>query len=99
MSKITSYILANIAERDVSDIYDYTLNSYGSKQAKIYLEGLETTLAMLVKQPHLGKERPEIRKYLRSFLYDQHTVFYRIMGDHIRIVRVLHSRRDLMRHL
>ncbi len=98
MSKITSYILADVAEHDASDIYDYTQETHGTRQAETYLAGLETTLGSLVEQPNLGRERPEIREGLRSFIYEQHTIFYRIMSDHLRIVRVLHSRRDMPRH-
>ncbi len=49
----------------------------------------------LVSSPELGKEREEIRKGLRSLLKEKHVVFYRILGNRIRIVRILHGSRDL----
>lgn len=99
MSVITSYVLSDIAETDVSDIYDYTCTAHSAKQAVTYLLGLEDSLTTLVAQPRLGKLRPEIRAGLYSYIYEQHVIFYRIMTDHIRIVRVLHGRRDMPTHL
>jgi len=99
MAGVSSYILAEAAEADVSDIFDYTLGAHGSKQAADYLSGLEEALAALVQQPGLGRARPEIREGLHSIPYQHHVIFYRIMTDHLRIVRILHARRDLPAHL
>ena len=98
MSDLRSYILSDNAENDISEIYDYTESAHGTGQASTYLSGLETTLNMLVDGPNLGKLRPEIRKELRSFIYEKHIIFYRVLSDHIRIVRVLHSRRDIPKY-
>jgi len=98
MSNLRSYILSDNAENDVSEIYDYTEREHGARRAAAYLSGLEKTLNMLVEGPNLGKLRPEIRKELRSFTYEKHIIFYRVLSDHIRIVRVLHSRRDIPKY-
>lgn len=98
MNDITHYVLSNIAETDISDIYDYTLCEQGAAQAAIYLSGLDRFIDNLVGQPTMGKARPEIREGLRSFQYEHHTVFYRLMRDHIRIIRILHSSNDMPRH-
>ena len=95
MKKVQSYRLSDIAESDVSEIYDYTDLQHGASQAVKYLTGLDNTFSALVEQPLIGKDRPEIRKELRSFVFEKHTIFYRIMDDEIRIIRVLHSRCDL----
>jgi toxin ParE1/3/4 len=59
------------------------------------LEDFEILFQRLVLNPELGKERKEIRAHLRSFPKGEHVVFYRIMENYIRIVRVLHGSRDL----
>lgn len=99
MNNIQSYKLADIAERDVSEIYDYTALEYSTDQAIKYLTSLDKAFGVLVEQPFIGKDRSEIRKELRSFVYEKHTIFYRIMTDYIRIVRVLHSRSDIPKFL
>jgi len=95
MSYIKSYRLSDIAESDISEIYDYTVSHHSHNQAILYLQGLEKQFIMLVDQPNIGKNRDEIRKTLKSFVYEKHTMFYRVLDDHIRIVRVLHSSRDM----
>lgn len=99
MGDITSYKLSDIAETDISDIYDYTQVQYGKAQAIQYLTGLDACFNSLVEQPHMGKHRPEIRDGLRSFPYEHHIVFYRLQENFIRIVRVLHESRDVKRFL
>lgn len=95
----TRYILASIAEQDLSDIFDYTEVEYGFDQAVHYLEALEDTFTQLVENPEFGRVRTDIREGLRSITCNSHIVFYRIMLDHIRIVRVLHGSRDLPQFL
>ena len=98
MPRINHYVLSDIAEVDISDIYDYTLEAHGDRQAAAYLTGLDESFRSIVEQPRLGKRRPEIRNGLYSVLYEKHTIFYRLQDDFVRIVRVLHSRRDMPRH-
>ena len=98
MNSKSQYVLSDISEVDIGDIYDYTLGTHGGDQATHYLLGLDKLFEQLIENPSLGKSRPEIREGLRSLPYEHHTVFYRIMDTHIRIVRVLHSSRDMPRH-
>ncbi|MDX9789405.1 MAG: type II toxin-antitoxin system RelE/ParE family toxin [Candidatus Kapabacteria bacterium] len=46
----------------------------------------------------MGGTRNEIKESLYSFPKDNHIIFYRILDDHIRIVRVLHGSRDIPEH-
>jgi len=95
MAEIQSYELTDVAEQDVSEIYDYTFASYGEKQAHKYLRGLHRKLEDLVLCPDMGRQRPDVRKGLRSIAYEKHVIFYRVLQGAIRVVRILHSRRDL----
>ncbi|MDH3503088.1 MAG: type II toxin-antitoxin system RelE/ParE family toxin [Nitrospirota bacterium] len=89
------YELSHEADRDLEDIFDYTEREFGFDQAIDYLSGFESLFAKLVNNPELGKEREEIREGLRSLLKEKHVVFYRRLGNQIRIVRILHGSRDL----
>ena len=53
----------------------------------------------LIDQPELGRKRNEIRSELRSLVCEQHIIFYRVMNDNIRIIRVLHGSRDIPKFL
>ena len=63
------------------------------------MSAFEDAFEQLVRNPQMGHEREEIRQGLRSVMKDKHIVFYRILKDRIRIVRILHGSRDLPKFL
>ena len=93
------YELSQEADKDLDEIFDYTQKEFGFDQAVKYLTQFEDLFALMVDNPALGKKREEIRSGLRSFPMAEHVVFYRILKDRIRIVRVLHGSRDLPKFL
>lgn len=92
---LAEYRLSEEAGKDIEEIFDYTLEAFGIDQAVKYFTDLESTLTSLPLNPEMGKARNEIKIGLRSFPFVSHVVFYRILPDHIRIVRVLHASRDI----
>jgi toxin ParE1/3/4 len=50
---------------------------------------------MLVENPLAGRERPELRKDLRSFPVGNYVVFYVPVSDGIEVARVMNSRQDI----
>ena len=89
------YELSSEADSDIEDIFVYTLKEFGSKQAIAYISQFENSFAQVIDNPKSGRERSEIRKGLRSIVQNSHVIFYRILKDRIRIVRILHGSRDL----
>jgi toxin ParE1/3/4 len=49
----------------------------------------------LATHPYLGRLRLDLRPDLRSFPAGQYVVFYRIDGDDVLILYVIHGRRDI----
>lgn len=90
------YELSQEADLDLEDIFDYTAIEFGIDQAVQYLMGFEELFKLLSINPRMGKERNEIRIGLRSIVKESHIVFYRITSHSIRIVRVLHTSRDII---
>ncbi len=97
--KITHYELSSLADKDLEDVFDYTLEEFGLDQAISYLQSIEKVLQQLIVNPDLGRERPDIRTGLRSFPKGSHVIFYRIQTDVLKVVRVLHGSRDVLRFL
>ena len=93
------YELSQAADNDLDEIYDYTTKQFGVDQAIKYLSGFEVVFESLCSNPKLGRERIELKKGLRSISSESHTIFYRILKDRIRIVRILHGSRDIIRFL
>ncbi len=89
------YILSEAADKDLEDIFDYTIEHFGFEQAKKYLLEIEKIFNDLYLHPKSGKTRNEIKKGLYSFPKDNHIIFYRISEKHIYVVRVLHGSRDI----
>jgi toxin ParE1/3/4 len=52
----------------------------------------------IVNTPEIGRTRNELKKGLYSMPIGMHIIFYRILTDHVRIVRVLYGSRDLPRN-
>jgi len=92
-----TYRLSLEAERDLEDIFDYTVQEFGVDLAITYVSDFEEVFMSLVANPELGRKRAEIRNGLRSFVKESHTIFYRILKSHIRIVRILHNSRDIIK--
>ena len=91
------YELSPDADQDVEAIYDYTAEKFGAAQAMSYLAGIDEILGQLVRNPELGRDRAEIKPGLRSVVHESHTIFYRILSDRLRIVRIMHGSRDVLR--
>lgn len=90
---MNQFILSQKTHEDIDDIFEFGVDKFGEDQALEYLIGLRTQFLFLLKNPHIGKKRDEIKEGLFSFLYVSHIIFYRVK-NHIRIVRVLHGSRD-----
>ena len=93
------YKLSQQADNDIADIFDYTEFEYGLQQAIEYTTQFSAVFIRLYQELELGRSRDEIRAGLRSLIQNKHVIFYRILNDHIRIVKVLDSRSDIPRFL
>ncbi|KAA5827667.1 type II toxin-antitoxin system RelE/ParE family toxin [Algibacter amylolyticus] len=96
--KIKDYKLSAESDFDLEAIFNYTEYNHGFNQAVKYLMDLDMVFEQLVLNPELGRKRNELKRGLFSISEQEHTIFYRIMENHIRIVRVLHGSKDLPKH-
>lgn len=87
------------AQSDLEDIYDYTLRTWGQQQADAYLDGLRRHLESLVVDHGLCRRLTEWRTDGFFARYERHAVFFISDETTLLVVRVLHERRDFLRHL
>jgi toxin ParE1/3/4 len=92
-------VIAPAAKNDLKDIYQYGLRQWGQSQSESYLSTIKKQLWLLTQQPLMGTERPELLPNTRSLPIESHTLFYRVAVNRVEIIRVLHGRQDLQRHL
>ena len=87
------------AREDFDGIWDYTVETWGYKQAERYLRTLNQAFELLAEKPELGRIYDEVYEGLRVYPLGRHLIFYFATHDGIDVVRVLHERMDVPSHL
>ena len=92
-------VVSAAARADLKAIARYTERTWSPAQAKTYLALLAERFVQLGRRPKLGRAREDLSPGYRSLPVGRHLIFYRIAGDAIIIIRVLHQSMDLRLHL
>lgn len=93
---MAKFILTKKALDDLSDIWDYTYNTWSEQQADTYYENIIQVCELLAANPLIGKSYQIISDELMGFPCGKHLVFYQISTpDEILIIRILHQSMDL----
>ena len=87
------------AENDLSKIFEYSAMSWGVDQAEKYQDELFAGMLLILKQEELGKEYPYAKQPYRQLHINRHLIFYRIQDQTCLVIRVLHDRVDIKKHL
>jgi len=81
---------------ELDDIWLYIAAESSSLEiADRVVETITDTFLQVSKHPNLGRRRDDIRKGLRSIIAGSYVVIYRVEGNDIRILHVVHGRRDI----
>lgn len=83
------------ARADIRDIGDYSDERWGRAQAQRYLDAMADSLDQIAQMPLAGSDQASISPGLRKWRSGSHNIFYRMRGDVVLIVRVLHARMDV----
>jgi toxin ParE1/3/4 len=87
------------AQVDLQKIYIYTFEKFGLDQADIYSVKIEKAVTAVIDNPHIGRDRSEVRDGYSSFPVRQHVLWYRQIEGRIEIMRILHGAMDPERQL
>lgn len=92
---MSRYFLTARALQNIADIKHYSLQEFGEKTTKTYLDRLQQGFQKIAKNPEIGRLR-----HLRSAPFfmapvEKHFVIYDIGENGIFIVAVLHQRQDI----
>jgi len=101
MSSPNNYelIITDPARDDLGAISAYTFTKWGEEQSTKYTEELYKTIVNIANDPDTGKSRYGVPKVIKGRKSGRHVVFYRIIGQIIFIMRILHESMDHGRHL
>ena len=95
---MAAYRLSKKAAADLDGIHEYSVENFGTAQARNYLSRLHERFEILAQQPMLGRQADRIAPKLRRYEYRSHVAFYIAEGGGVMIVRVLHKSMDVSRH-
>lgn len=97
---MSRYLLSPAAQADLGQIWDYTNDRWDANQADTYLRDLQRAIELAAASPRIGTACEEIRPGYRKLAAGAHVLFYRVTPDGvIDVVRVLHQRMDVERHI
>ena len=98
---MAKYHLTNKAVEDLSNIWEYTVDTWSERQADDYYNMLIASYQKITENPRLfGLKYEEIAEGLHGYRANKHIIFYRILADgDILVIRILHQRMDLKRRM
>ncbi len=76
------------AERDLKDIYHYTVETFSHQQAEKYLRELDAVFELLGDHPNMGRL---YEGKTHQFVHGKHIILYRIGANEIVIGRIFHG--------
>jgi toxin ParE1/3/4 len=95
---LPAYRLSRLARLDLIEIADYTVDTWGLKQAGRYVDGLWGCFERLARTPGIGRPCDRIRPGYRRMEHEMHVVIYKADPDGVFISRILHRRMLPSRH-
>jgi toxin ParE1/3/4 len=96
---MAEYRFSPKAQRDLEEIFDYTVARWGLPQAMRYADRIEAACANLAETPLQAQDCAHIRPGYRRRSVEQHVIYFRLTRYGIAIIRILHQRMDTTRHL
>jgi len=95
MSNKNNFRLSDLVKQDLKSIFEYTIENWGEKQARIYALKLSDGFDLIALPPQVGARRSKLYLNALSYTIGSHIIFYAIYSDsHIQIAGVLHQSMD-----
>jgi len=92
------YTISPRAQRDLDEIWAYTLRNWGIDQAELYVRQIARHIETVSERPSTGRACPEVRAGYYKYPSGSHLLFYRMTDGGMDIVRILHESMDFGRH-
>ncbi len=84
---------------DLDQIWTYSVDRWDVEQADAYVRSVVNACNGLASGTLLGRSAEDIRTGYRKYAVVSHIVFYRETATTLHVVRVLHQRMDVLKHL
>lgn len=93
------YVLTKRATADLRAISAHSRREWGWTRAEAYLLELRRVIEWLAEMPKAGASAEMVRTGYRKHPAGVHLIYYRETQNGIDVVRILHQRMDVDRHL
>lgn len=93
-----SFKVSAKARNDLLKIGRFTESKWGRDQRNHYLKQLDEAFKLIADNPSIGRDRSHVLAGYRSFQQSSHVIYYREV-ETIQIIRVLHKRMDVKKHI
>jgi toxin ParE1/3/4 len=98
MAVNAGYRLTPQAESDLEDIWRYTQRRWSVTQADTYIREVLKVVSELAASTRIG-QKCDVRDGYFKIPVGAHVIYYRQSANAIEVVRILHGRMDVNRHL
>ena len=96
MQSSAGYLLRPAARADLATIWNDGAASWGVERADRYVDSLFVLFDLLVEFPEMARERLEFAPPVRIHPSGTHLVIYRLEGQSVDVIRILHAHQNLM---
>lgn len=86
------------AKADLQEIWHYTVDRWGKKQAESYSVELKSACYQLIESPQLGRLIPEAGSGVRVYRCQHHYIFY-LAEEPTIFLAFMHKNRDILQHI
>jgi len=87
------------AREDLVSVWEYTRSHWSTEQADLYIDAFVLRFAWLSVNRTLWQARTDLQKGIFSYVEKSHVILFSENQDYIDILRILHGRMDLGRHV
>lgn len=81
--------LSKRAAEDFESIYVFGLLNFGLRQADTYADGMEARFEQIAAHQELYPAIESVRPGYRLSVYQSHSIYYRLDGNEVVVVRIL----------
>jgi len=85
------YKLNQMAKADLRELYRYGFFAHGEQQADRYYASLFDRFRQIADMPYRYPSVDHIRQNYRRSVCGMHSIYYRITGDNVEIMRLLRA--------
>lgn len=96
---MADYELSKKANEDLNEIYLFSHRRFGEAKADGYLLALQERFSLLAANPLSGRPIDHIRKGYFRYQHASRAILHRLSANGIIVIRVLHQRMDIRRHI